>query len=64
MSIIFPIINIVGKLLASMLCIHPFSTHCTAFWTENSMKSISKINPAITESTECLIVKCVPPIID
>ena len=25
---------------------------------ENSLKSISTINPAITENTECSIVKC------
>ena len=28
------------------------------------MKSISKINPAITENTECMIVKAHAPVID
>ena len=47
--------------LASMLCVYPFSAHYTALQMVNSMKSISTINPAITENTECLNVK-VPPI--
>ena len=43
--------------LASMLHIHSFSTNYAALLMENSTKSIYTINPAITENTECLIVK-------
>jgi len=31
---------------------------------ENSIKSISTINPVITENTECLIVEPCAPVID
>ena len=48
---------LVENLLASMLRIHSFSAHYTALWAENGMKNIFTINLAITENTECLIVK-------
>jgi len=34
-----------------------FSTHKAVCKTKNSLKSIPTINPAITENTECSIVK-------
>ena len=40
-----------------MLYIHSFSAHCAALYTENSTKSISTINPTITENAECSIIK-------
>ena len=45
-------IIISGNLLASTLCdcIHSFSAHYRALQTEKSMKSISRINPAIMEN--------------
>jgi len=52
------------NLLASVLHIHSFSVHCTVLETENSMKSISTINPTITENMECLILKACASFID
>ena len=49
----------VENLLAIMLCIHSFQ----CYKMEKSTKSISTVNPTITENTECLIVKaCIPDI--
>jgi len=54
----------VENALASMLHIHSFSAHYAALHMENSMKSISTINPAITENMEGLIVKVCASFID
>jgi len=53
-----------GNVLASILCIHSFSAHYVMLLTENNMKSIPTINPAITENTDGTIVKARAPVID
>ena len=40
-----------------MLYIHSLAAHYTALHTEDNVKSVSTINPVITENTECSIVK-------
>ena len=50
--------------LASTLHIQSFSAHYTVLWTENSMKTISSITPAIIENMEYTIVKAHVPVID
>jgi len=49
--------------LASTLRIHSFSAHY-AVLSENNMKSISTIKPAITENTEYTIIKVYAPVVD
>jgi len=50
--------------LASTLNIQSFLAHYAALLVENSMKSISTINPVITQNTEYSIVKVHSSFID
>ena len=52
------------NLLAGILRINSLSAHNTVLYTENNMKNISTINPAIAENTHGTIVKAHAPVID
>jgi len=55
---------LVENLLARTFRIHSFSAYYAVLQKEDNMKSISTTNPAITENTECMIVKARASVID
>ena len=55
---------LVENLLAGILRIKSLSAHYAVLQTENNTKSISTINPAITENMDGTIMRAHVPVID